>query len=298
MGTIIFWSLILSAILNDWTPFALTVIGLLVYPIIDYAWKQIVKQKAEENNRKAQAVARQAREIAQQQYHINQQNEYFKEMIDLGEQSIKLFEETPKNLYFAEKHLNQAKIDFTDNALSPFWNSIEKAAEALGRFNQNVNNIEINLSHYIKLIKEYKDTPPQFPLARQSIDKLGVSMAIADRMNSIVRTAQCNPNFAIIYEQRRTNQILVAGFNNLAQALDKMTWQITSSIDGLAGSVDVMTSSLNESTRMINLRIGDIAEKANKHHDELMKSASEGAKREKKALEMLDNIQHGRPLFL
>lgn len=113
-------------------------------------------------------------------------------------------------------------------------------------------------------------------------------------MKAIVQTAQRNFQFATIYEQRKTNQILVAGFTNLAQALDRMTWQITASIDDLAGSVDVMTSTLNESTRAIHSRLGDVAEMTSQHHDELMKEASEGAARERKALEMLDNIQRGR----
>jgi DNA anti-recombination protein RmuC len=91
----------------------------------------------------------------------------------------------------------------------------------------------------------------------------------------------------MIYEQRKTNQILVAGFTNLADALNDMTWRITDSIDNLASSVDGMTSTLNESMQAIHSRMGDI-------HEELSKEASERAVREKKALEMLDNIQRRR----
>jgi len=40
--------------------------------------------------------------------------------------------------------------------------------------------------------------------------------------------------------------------------------------------------------------MGDIAETTIQHHEELMKGASEGAARERKALDMLDNIQRGR----
>jgi hypothetical protein len=55
-----------------------------------------------------------------------------------------------------------------------------------------------------------------------------------------------------------------------------------------------MTSTLSESMRAVGSRMGDIAEMTSRHHEELRKEASERAARERKALEMLDNIQRGR----
>lgn len=268
---------------------ALGLIGLVIYVIY-------LRVKANKRRQAAEA-ARKAEEVARLQRHREEQQEqqgYRKQMIVLGEQSISLFESMPKHLSSAEKYLDQADVDFVDGAFAPFWDSIENAAKTLGRFDEGVHHIKDNSSRYAELIRKYEDTPPQFPLARQSVAKLGVGTATAERMKAIVRTAQRNFQFAAIYEQRKTNQILVAGFTNLAQALDRMTWQITASIDDLAGSVDVMTSTLNQSMRAIHSRMGDIAERSSQHHDELMEEASEAAARERKALEMLDNIQRGR----
>lgn len=156
---------------------------------------------------------------------------------------------------------------------------------------EGVHHIKDNSSRYTELIEKYEGTPPEFPLARESISKLGVGTATAERMQAIVRKAQRDFQFAMIYEQRKTNQILVAGFTNLAQALNDMTWRITASINDLATSVNGMTSTLNESMQAIHSRMGDI-------HKELSKEASERASREKKALEMLDNIQRRRRPFL
>jgi hypothetical protein len=61
-------------------------------------------------------------------------------------------------------------------------------------------------------------------------------------MKSIVRKTQSNFQFATIYEQRKTNQILVAGFTNLAQALEYMTQRISGSIGDLANSVDAVST--------------------------------------------------------
>jgi methyl-accepting chemotaxis protein len=261
-------------------------IGFVIYEIVK-APEEKKRQQAADAERKAEEVARLRRHRGEQQWCRNQ-------MVVLGEQSIGFFESIPEHLSLAERHLDQAEVDFADGVFAPFWDSIEKAANALGRFNEGVRHINDNSSRYIELIKNYEDTPPEFPLARQSTAKLDVGTGTAERMKAIVRNAQGNFQFAMIYEQRKTNQILVAGFTNLAQALDQMAWIIAASIDDLTSSVDVMTSTLNESMRAIHSRMGDIAEMTIHHHEELMEGTSEGAAREKKALEMLDNIQRRR----
>jgi flagellin-like hook-associated protein FlgL len=109
----------------------------------------------------------------------------------------------------------------------------------------------------------------------------------AERMQAIVRKAQRNFQFAMIYEQRKTNQILVAGFTSLAQALDQMSQSITTAIDSLAKSVDSMSSSLGKSMRRIESRLDNISETTSDYLDDQ-------AGREEKTIEMLDNIQRGR----
>jgi Mg2+ and Co2+ transporter CorA len=118
-------------------------------------------------------------------------------------------------------------------------------------------------------------------------------------MNGIVRKAQRNFEFSLIYEQRKTNQILVAGFRNLAQALEEMTWRITSSVDDLTSSVDRMHTSLNESLVRIHEQTERIASTAEGHRADAATQAIATGARERKALEMLDNIQRKRyPSFM
>jgi hypothetical protein len=133
------------------------------------------------------------------------------------------------------------------------------------------------------------------------VTKLGVGATTAERMQATVRKAQRNFQFATIYEQRKTNQILVEGFTSLAEALNEMTWHITTSIDNLTRSVDGMASTLNDSMRAIHSRLGEIGEAAHKDSRETAhqraEEASDAAAREGMALEMLDNIQRGRRPF-
>lgn len=251
---------------NQWAALFVVITGLCILGGMIYGFMTPIWEKAE---RRRKVEAEKAARL----------HGYRKQMSVLGEQSIGLFESLTKHLSSAEEYLEQAEVNFSDRAFAPFWDSIENAAKILGRFDEGVRQIKDNLSRYTELVREYKDTPLQFPLSVSSVEKLSVGMASAERMQAVVRKAQRDFQFAMIYEQRKTNQILVAGFKNLAQALEQMTWQITASIDDLAGSVGAIHSQLGHFTAMTN------------------QQNVEQAARERKALEMLDNIQRGRGPF-
>jgi len=108
-------------------------------------------------------------------------------------------------------------------------------------------------------------------------------------MKAIVRKAQSDFQFSMIYEQRKTNRLLVEGFTSLAMALEEMTWQITSSID-----------SLNDSIRGIDVSVRQSLNELNTSSSEMSRSIdvqlSDMAEREQKALQILDNIQHRKLL--
>ena len=234
-------------------------------------------------------------------------------MLDLAEKSITIFERMPRHIESAEYYLDRAERDFKEGAFAPFWDSIEASANSLGDFNECVYKVKMNASRYTELIKLSTNSPPRFPIAINSVSKLDIGTGTTKHMASIVRTAQCNFQFVTIYEQRKTNQILVAGFTNLGQALAGMTSLITSSIYSLSNSVREMASTLEESTRAansrqetiieaivqsqeessraINFHQEAILEATNRSQEEFSAIASEQAKREEKALEMLDNIQ-------
>jgi hypothetical protein len=264
--------------------------------------RSMTKKGAEINQRRAdEARRRRADEEARranEAQHRARQESYLRQMFALGEQSVKTFEELPKQLNLAESHLDQAEVEFRDSVFAPFWDQIERAAIALGYFNNGVQTIKENSLQYAKLTKEYADVHPGFPLAPQSVAKLGIGLTTANRMKSIVRKAQSNFQFATIYEQRKTNQILVAGFTNLAQALEYMTERISGSIGDLANSVDAMALTLRDSTRSIHSQIGNLVQTNIHHQEQWMRESSDRAQREKDALRMLDNIQRGRKPFL
>lgn len=260
-------------------------------------YERLYAAVAEEEARKRQEAAeaeRRARELAEQERYRKEQAALHQRMIDVGNLSLATFEKLPDHLRRAEQHLDRSQADFAERAFAPFWDCIEKTAKELGRFDELVRTIKTNVSTYVEVVSLYASEPPQFPLAPGSIEKLSVATSTATRMGKVVRTAQRDFQFATIYEQRKTNQILVAGFTNLAQALDRMTWQITASVEDLTESVHAMTTRLDRSLGTIHSAVGELREQNRNDHAHHMQHAANAAERETRALEMLDNIQRGR----
>jgi hypothetical protein len=215
-------------------------------------------------------------------------------MIQIGDKSLVVFEAAPLHLQSAEGDLDQAEADFSEGVFAPFWDSVERAATFLGHFDECVRQIHDGASHYEGLMKVYDTYPPRFPLSSEAIARLSTASGTAERMRHIVRTAQKNYQFATIFEQRKTTQVLIAGFTSLGQALDEMTQRIATSLNNLATSVDNMGSSLNDSVRAVDARLGEMQAATAHHRDAEMVSEKARTVREEASIAMLDNIQRHR----
>ncbi|MGZ0018736.1 hypothetical protein [Nitrosomonas sp. wSCUT-2] len=179
--------------------------------------------------------------------------------------------------------------------------SIERAATYLGHFDGGVVSINKDVKRYQELTKLYEDKPPRFLINADSVKGMIAGNTTTDRMKAIVRQAQRNFQFASIYEQRKTNQILIAGFTNLAQALDGMSQRISDSIDALGWQVSEMSTSLSTALETLkgqmttsNQLAANTSESVQDIRFTFQKEAAELEKRHNFALDMLDNIQHGR----
>ncbi len=216
-------------------------------------------------------------------------------IIALNIESVTLFESLAIQLEGAERQLDRAEQEFTNHAFAPFWDAIEEAAGALARFDERVRQITAKSSHYMQLIQKYSEGPaPEYSLPPDSIARLRVGTVLAERMRSVVRNAQRDFQFAMIYEQRKTNQILVAGFTSLAQALDRMTDQVTSSIYDVTEAVRATTAELTA----INSQVAHTGDAMKAAHSEILDAFAGQATRHDKAIAILDNIQRGRSPIL
>lgn len=199
---------------------------------------------ARRNLREAEEEASRCRSEEAARRYRETQEMYRLQMVVLTDEALRLFESIPQHVRTADAYLDQSEADFNDRAFAPFWDSVERAVQTLVRFDESVRKIDGILSSHAGLVKQYEAEAPSFPLAPQSVKRLLVGSASAERMRGIVRKAQSDFQFAVIYEQRKTNQILASGFTTLAQALEQMTWRIQASIGTLASAVDAASSSV------------------------------------------------------
>lgn len=268
---------------------AVAVIGIIWFA---YYLNQKIKIAAQEAEAKRQ---REKDKIAERE--AAQQNLKTK-LVRLTDTSLQTFEALPGHLLQAESLLDQAEQDFKEGAFAPFWDSIEQATLRLGNFNGSIASINHNLEEHGELSKLYDKKPPRFPIGIDSVKGMVAGNTTADRLKTIVREAQRNFQFASIYEQRKTNQILIAGFTNLAQALDGMGRRISESINELSTQVSEMSSSMNLSMATIGEQIAtvnqSVSESVQELHSTFQKESKDQARRHDRALEMLDNIQRRR----
>ncbi|MCB0653944.1 MAG: hypothetical protein KDC85_21885 [Saprospiraceae bacterium] len=142
----------------------------------------------------------------------------------------------------AKKSIEFAKVDFVDNALSPFWDRIEESSNFLGCYKDAVEQLIINGEIYSKILEEKKHN---FPLPFPIETNISISSSILDDYNFVIRKAQTKFEFANIWEHRKTQKILIAGFSNLEQAIHRMKDEILSAISNLRYSIDSGFKELN-----------------------------------------------------
>lgn len=223
------------------------------------------------------------------------------QLIQICEDSLRWFEEAPKLIISAESLLNQAETDFKEGAYAPFWDSVEKAAMKLGEYNRRIVLISSNANLHGEVARKVPDVSLSFPISSSSVKALTAADYTTNRMAQIVRTAQRNFEFSTIYEQRRTNQILIAGFNSLSQALDGLGQQLTESINGLNDNIQDLSTSLSNAMDSIGAKIEEgnkvaelTSDSINKFHSTIILEAAEQRERHDRTLRMLNHIMRRR----
>jgi len=278
-------------------PFIGAGIGFLIGLAIDIREARD-KAEAERKRTRGEAEAKRRRREAEALAREAEKQNLRNQITNLNEESLGAFEQIPIRLRSAEEYLDKAEIDFAKGSFVPFWESVERATVALGGVEERVRQIERNSLQYIDVVKaarKYEIKAPAFPVSSTSAPRLRLASETSKRMTQIVDQAHCNFQFSQTYLQIRTNQIPVAGFKNLARALEEMTWRITQSIDDLSTAVNATGAKLDDSPRKLHeqgKRIADATER-------LPAEAASNSTREQKALEMLNNIQRNRyPSFI
>ena len=168
----------------------------------------------------------------------------------------------------AEKALDRAEISFTAGVYSPFWDAIEEAASELGHFSENSALLSSDLKDYLYLVSVYHQTPPQFPVTSDEfaeLQELYAENALAKRMSEMVEVAQQDYHFASIFEQRKTQKLLVAGFESFADVLNDVGNQIT-------GRMEYLDATMRTHNAEMTSLMGGAAAQRERHHREVMET--------------------------
>jgi hypothetical protein len=186
------------------------------------------------------------------------------------ESSTNLATELTKHLNEASGWLKRALNEYNDNAFSPFWDSVENAANHLAAFNDKSNQLSRNAKEYYQMLSGRKHTFPVFPVNVRSIPD---PSSVVSELRRVVRMGQTNFQFANIWEHRRTREVLIAGFRTLGEA-----------INNLGATIEYSVSNLQQS---ISSDMAKVVAEEIKTRETLDKRMLEQNR-------MLDNIQHRR----
>lgn len=133
-----------------------------------------------------------------------------------------------------QSQILKAKTDLHENAISPFWENIEKLSYTLGLYSEALGQLEINAELYTKYLSWKKHNfPIPFPVNRQ----VSFPESLLTEYNSIIRKAQTLTSFATVWEIRRNTQVNIAGFRTLTEAVNNMSAVIVAAINNFNDSV-------------------------------------------------------------
>ncbi len=176
----------------------------------------------------------------------------------------------PKLIKAAETSLDIAEKEFAEGTFAPFWDAVEEAANTLARISATIDQLISNSTQYKTEGLRLETPAPPFELGTRPLPDASHT---ANRMRAIVRRAQKDFHFATIYEQRKTNRILVAGFSSLGQAINELGDSLTTSMERLAQTV---------------------ATEFQLTRDQAAQDSEARREHERQECEMLDNIQRRR----
>lgn len=142
----------------------------------------------------------------------------------------------------ADSWVEVAEREFAQRAFASFWDAIAAAASNLAEFNSRTHKIIAHAHQHRREASEFEGTPQPFHIG---MDTLPDASRVAARMQRIVRKAQTDFEFAVIFEQRRTNELLFIGFNGLTDAVNGLGDRLQSSLDQLSEVVSISVSDLS-----------------------------------------------------
>ncbi len=224
--------------------------------------------ESQRREREAEAKALAVRREREAQERAVQRDRQIQRLSTLRQGYMDAEAELEIRLSGAVRALAGGHDEFRDGAFAPFWDAIEDAVNDLARFNQLVDYAR-------ETVNEVRNTKLLPTVVAKPLPAIVVPDAVpATRtLNDLVKQAQRDFQFSVIFEQRKTNQILTAGFRSLSDALNEVGSRIDDSVSSL------------------RLDLRDYQYETEKHWSDADEATAEHRERME---EMVDNLQHRR----
>jgi hypothetical protein len=298
-----------QATLGDWTrqnPFStrlLVMVALLITGAVVWGVVEVKSQRERERERLAAEEKRERERLAAEAAAaVLARVNALARLAQLAAEAQAAAGSLPIILGDAEITLDRAHDELRSLLPSPFWEAMEEVVASLNTFQQALSVIEARRSAYLTQAAQLGGSVPEFTLG---VSVLPDPAATHSRLNRLYREAQALDRFPIVYEQRRTNAILIAGFRSLGQAIERLGGRIVDEISSLAASLDCrlvnLESSLESSATAAAEQGAALRAELQQSHGvndailgQLRQNAEASSESEQRALRMLDNIQHRR----
>jgi len=252
-------------------------------------------REAEERQRQQAREAEERRQQAVREAELKSRTEHLSRLLSNARNT---FAEIRGLVPTAERHLDRAEEEFQEGAFAPFWDEIEHATNKLAAYQRGIETIHRNSLTYHG---EAEKLPVQLPTFNLPTRELPDGRPTAARLATIARRAQKNFQFATIYEQRKTNQILVAGFGTLASAIYAIGDQISSSLNDLSTSLHTSFDDLLDLTREHSKKTEIATNRLAEQSKQLMEEAAKQRQFDEKIIDnqekqkgMLEKIRRDR----
>ncbi len=209
--------------------------------------KQEAQRKAYEEAYRLDAPRREAEERRQQEearrrqaaQHEAEQRASASRLTDLMSYSAKTTADLRNLVQAAGNAVDLAEREFKGGFFVPFWEAVEQAANQLVECETSIQRLISYSTSYNEEARKLDAPTPPLQLI------LPDASHIANRMRSIVRQSQQKIEFTnvyhqreMIFQQRRTNELLAAGFTTLGQAINGLGDCLDSSFEKLTSSLD------------------------------------------------------------
>lgn len=206
------------------------------------------------------SIAYKTKEIEQTKTAEKRNNYLSSELLETNNKASELASYIPGWLSGINDDLNDARDAFNENLYAPFWDNIEQAMSSIDSYYDCVDGLRELVEYYTECTVEYRPREGEiisFPVNLKVVSAFNKITELEAKMQDIIRPAQSNIDFASIYEMRRTNQILVAGFQNLSSAISGLGNTLSEQLSLLNNEIYSLGGVIDSSSKVISDSISE-----------------------------------------